>query len=198
MIGYLQGTLNRVSEDSCLIDVGGVGYLVYCSNITLAHLRERLSNDNETIKLITRLIHREDMLDLYGFLENDEYTLFNMLIKVSGIGPKQALKILGTGKASRIVQAIVTDDDSFLMKLSGIGEKKAQQIIIALKERLRRTFEITPTDSSSDYITAVSALESLGFSSIEAKKAVDNVLSSGNDSLEVADIIENALKILST
>jgi Holliday junction DNA helicase RuvA len=198
MIGYLHGTLNRVSEDSCLIEVGGVGYLVYCSNTTLAQLRERRSNDNESIKLLTRLIHREDILDLYGFLENDEYTLFNMLIKVSGIGPKQALKILGTGKASRIVQAIVADDDSFLMKLSGIGEKKAQQIIFALKERLRRTFEILPADSSTDYTTAVSALESLGFTGIEAKRAVDTVLSSGNDSLEVADIIENALKILSS
>ena len=197
MIGYLKGLITEVDIDSCIVDVQGVGYLVYCSEGTLFNLREKLGTE-ETVKILTRVLHREDVLDIYGFLHRDEYTLFNMLLKVSGIGPKQALKILGMGKTSHIISAIVSGDDSFLMQLSGIGKKRAQQIIFDLRERLRRTFEVAPAERASDYATAVSALEKLGFPGFEAREAVDRVVASLGDGLDVAQLIEHALKQLST
>ena len=197
MIGYLKGYVTEVDMESCIVDVSGVGYLVYCAESTLEQLREKVGTQ-ELIKLLTRVLHREDVLDIYGFLHKDEYTLFNMLLRVSGIGPKQALKILGMGKTTQIVRAIVTGDDSFLMQLSGIGKKRAQQIIFDLRERLKSTFEVAPAEKSSVYTMAVSALEKLGFSGFEAREAVDRVMASQGESPDVTHIIEDALKQLST
>ena len=197
MIGYLKGYITEVDVESCIVDVQGVGYLVYCGESTLEHLREKVGTQ-EIVKLITRLLHREDVLDVYGFLHKDEYTLFNMLLKVSGIGPKQALKILGMGKTSQIVRAIVMGDDSFLMQLSGIGKKRAQQIIFDLRERLKNSFEVTPAETSSVYSLAISALGKLGFSGSESREAVDRVLAKQGKDTDVSKVIEDALKQLST
>lgn len=196
MIGYLKGHIAEVDVDSCIVDVQGVGYLVYCAESTLEQLREKL-HTQEPVKLITRVLHREDVLDVYGFLHKDAYTLFNMLLRVSGIGPKQALKILGMGKTSQIVRAIVMGDDSFLMQLSGIGKKRAQQIIFDLRERLKKSFEVAPADTSSVYTLAISALGKLGFSSSESREALDRVMAEQGDQ-EVSKVIEQALKQLST
>jgi Holliday junction DNA helicase RuvA len=197
MIGYLKGLVTEVDNDSCIVDVQGVGYLIYCSEGTLFSLREKLDT-KVPVKILTRVLHREDVLDIYGFLHRDEYTLFNMLLRVSGVGPKQALKILGMGKTSQIISAIVSGDDSFLMQLSGIGKKRAQQIIFDLRERLKNAFEVAPAERSSDFATAVSALEKLGFSGVEARDAVDRVVASQGSGLDAAQLIERALKQLST
>jgi Holliday junction DNA helicase RuvA len=197
MIGHLKGIVTEVDGESCIVDVHGVGYLVYCAESTLEKLRDMVDTQ-ETVKLITRVLHREDVLDVYGFLHRDEHTLFNMLLRVSGIGPKQALKILGMGKTSQIVKAIVTGDDSFLMQLSGIGKKRAQQIIFDLRERLKSSFEVTPVETSSVYTLAVSALGKLGFTSSESREAVDRVMAKQGADAEVSKVIEDALKQLST
>ena len=198
MIGYLKGYVADIEKDACIIEVGGVGYRVYCPAATLQYLQARVSDKGDPVKLITRVLHREDVLDLYGFLHRDEYTLFNMLLRVSGIGPRQALKILGMGKTAQIVRAIVSGDDSFLMQLPGIGKKRAQQIIFDLRERLKNTFEVAATEDLSAYSTAVAALEALGFSGMEAHEAVDVVVSSTGDELDVSQVIERALKVLSS
>jgi Holliday junction DNA helicase RuvA len=198
MIGYLSGRVAEIEADACIIDVGGVGYRVHCPEATLRYLKEQLSEKAPVVKLITRVLHREDVLDLYGFLHRDEYTLFNMLLKVSGIGPKQALRILGIGGAAQIIHAIVSGDDSFLMQLPGIGKKRAEQIIFDLKERLRHTFDVRPTEDLSTYATAVSALESLGFTGTEARQAVDRTIATSADGSDVAKVIEEALKLLSS
>ncbi len=197
MIGYLKGSIAEVDVESCIVDVQGVGYLVYCAESTLEQLREKVGTQ-EIVKLVTRVLHREDVLDVYGFLHKDEYTLFNMLLRVSGIGPKQALKILGMGKTSQIVRAIVTGDDSFLMQLSGIGKKRAQQIIFVLRERLKNSFEVTPVETSSVYSLAISALGKLGFSGSESREAVDRVMAKQGKDPDVSKVIEDALKQLST
>jgi Holliday junction DNA helicase RuvA len=170
---------------------------VYCAEATLHHLRNKMLENNAPVKLITRLLHREEVFDLYGFLSRDEYTLFNMLLKVSGVGPRQALNILGMGETAQIVRAIVAGDDTFLMQLRGIGKKRAQQIIFELKESLGGLFDVSSVEGASDYGTAVSALESLGFSVTEARQAVEQVTSSYEEALELSEVIEKALKQLS-
>lgn len=197
MIGYLSGLLTHVDRDSCIVDVGGVGYLIYCSGNTLSRLREILSDENPTVKFFTRLIHREDCLDLYGFLQKEEYTLFNLLLKVSGIGPKQAIKILGMGDTTRIVGAIISEDSDFLMQLPGIGKKKAQQIILELKETMKRYFTPEISGSRFEYSDAVTALESLGFTAVESREAVEKAIADLGKTQNLERIIEGALKHLS-
>ena len=196
MIGYLRGKVVQIDEESCILDVNGVGYCVHCSKRTLQQIEKSNTEDSSEIKLYTRLIHREDTMDLYGFVKKDENILFNLLLTVSGIGPKQSIKILGTRDAPDIVKAVVSENSTFLMALSGIGKKKAQQIIIELKEKIKKFFDTAATPVPSTYIEAISALESLGFTAIESREAVDNALleeSSG----DVGKIVETALKYLS-
>jgi Holliday junction DNA helicase RuvA len=197
MIGYLRGTPVQIEDDACIIDVNGVGYYVYCSRKLLNKLEAVIEKGPSDVKLYTQLIHREDTMDLYGFLDKDEHNLFNLLLTVSGIGPKQSMKILGTRDTADIVKAIVSEDIDFLIALSGIGKKKAQQIIFTLKERVRKTFDTTVSPVSSTYLEAVTALESLGFSAAESRRAVDNALSIVESKDDVAKIVEAALRHLS-
>ena len=202
MIGYLRGELVQVDDEACVIDVNGVGYNVYCSKSLLNRLGEIIDEGSPEVKLYTQLIHREDTMDLYGFIDKYELRLFTMLMTVSGIGPKQSIKILGVRAPADIIKAIVTGDTDFLMSLSGIGKKKAQQIILELKEKAKRNFDIDASPVSSNYNEAVTALESLGFTTAESREAVERALSdvklavNGGKS-DVSKIVENALKQLS-
>jgi Holliday junction DNA helicase RuvA subunit len=194
MIASLHGVLKELDNNVCIIDVHGVGYEVFCSSRTLSDLQELMNNNAPEVELYTRLIHRDDCLDLYGFLHKDEYTLFNLLIKVSGVGPKQAIKILGNTKVPDIAQAIVYEDSDFLMRLSGIGKKKSQQIILELKEKLKTAFVVPSSEGASAYIEAISALESLGFTKSESKEAIDKAIAAAPDEQDIGKIIELALK----
>ena len=217
MIGYLRGILRETGTESCILDVHGVGYEVYCSKSTLMELASSLpdpsgtdpaqtalprtessvtGSDGREVVLHTRLIHREDTLDLYGFLHGEEKLLFDMLITVSGIGPKQAIRILGTSKVPEIVQAVVHEDSAFLMGLSGIGKKKSQQIILELGEKLRKSFEVPDGKGVSAYSEAVSALEALGFTRGESTQAVEKALEQRPQSDDVGQVVEQALKNL--
>lgn len=202
MIGYLRGELVQVDDEACVIDVNGVGYNVYCSKSLLNQLGEIINDETPVVKLYTQLIHREDTMDLYGFINKDELRLFTLLLTVSGIGPKQSVKILGVRDPADIIKAIVTEDNAFLMSLSGIGKKKAQQIILELKEKAKRNFDIAASPVSSNYNEAVTALESLGFTAAESREAVeralsDETLAAKGDKSDVSKIVENALKQLS-
>jgi len=197
MIAYLTGSVTGIDEEKCLLEVQGVGYSVYCSKRSLSALEEKCGN-SQNVKLFTQLIHREDSMDLYGFLTKNEYTFFNLLITVSGIGPKQAMKILGSGEVADIVRAITSGDASFLMSVSGIGSKKAQQIILELKEKLIKRFHAAPSSVSPGSQDVISVLLSLGFSPAESREAVEKALSLLEGSDDVSKIIETALKALSS
>ena len=197
MIGYIRGILKETNTDSCILDVHGIGYIVYCSRNTLSEIEGGAADDSREILLHTRLIHREDTLDLYGFLHGEEKLLFDMLITVSGIGPKQAVKILGASKVHDIVHAVVYEDSAFLMQLSGIGRKKSQQIILELKEKLKQSFEFPEVKGVSVYTEAISALEALGFTRGESKQAVENALEQHPELNDIGKIVELALKNLS-
>ena len=131
MIGYLRGIVREVDTEGCIIDVNGVGYAVYCSKRTLTDLEPKLAHDAGEVVLHTRLIHREDTLDLYGFLHKEEKHLFNLLITVSGVGPKQAIKILGTSKVPDISARSYTRTAPFSCSCQVSGRKNPSRLSLS-------------------------------------------------------------------
>lgn len=195
MITYLKGILEYISDEFIIIDVNNIGYKVFISSYTLT----KLPVQNENIKIYTYMNIREDAILLYGFLEIDELNMFNMLIGVSGIGPKAALSILSNLRPQDISMAVIMEDINTLSKTPGIGKKTAQRIILDLKDKLKTVsynesieLDIGNNQSSSKQ-DAIDALVALGYSQIEAVKVVKNVYS---ENMNIEDIIKLALKKL--
>ncbi len=189
MISRLTGILYRVDLSSLILDVRGVGYRVYISSDTRAGLHPRTG---EQISLWTHLAVREDALDLYGFLEEDELRLFEMLISVSGIGPKSALAILSLASATLLRKAVAGGEISYLTKVSGIGKKTAEKIMLELRDKIGESPE-TSEELKGD-ADVVEALKSLGYSHSEARDAVRGL----NDTVSgTSERIKEALKKLS-
>lgn len=196
MIAYLNGNLEYVSNDFVILDVNGIGYQVFISDYTLS----KLPQCNSNLKLYTYMNVKEDSISLYGFLSMDEMNMFNTLKTVSGVGPKAALSILSCMRPNEISMAVIIEDINSLSKASGIGKKTAQRIILELKDKMKSTtvFETenidTNKNSSSAKIEAVEALTALGYSQIEATRAVSGEYS---ENMKVEDIIKLALKKMS-
>lgn len=198
MIAYVRGTLTGVEHDSCTVEAGGIGYLLYCPQSTMGELRALHETDRCTVLLYTKTIHREDTLDLYGFLSSGERSFFDLLLTVSGIGPKQALKIMSTGETARIAAAVAAGDAGFLRAAAGIGEKKAHRIILELQEKLKKSFPISEHTATGVPDEALSALLSLGFTEGEAREALDRARSDEEGRIDVSRLVEQALRNLST
>jgi len=159
MIGHLSGTVIETAGTYILLSVGGVGYKVH---VTEASVRD--ASLSSTMSLYTHLAVRETALDLYGFPTRNELDFFELLIGISGIGPKVGLSILNAALPETLYSAIVNDDTSVLTKVSGIGKKNAQKIILELKNKIDRfagSFE--GSTQSTDDIEVFEALEALGF-----------------------------------
>ncbi len=204
MIAYLDGTVIEVDDEKCTIDVRGIGYSVYSSRKTLKDLGGRIGDAKSgphagpNVKLFTKLIHRDDSMELYGFLSRQENTFFGLLITVNGVGPKNALKILGSCGVPEIAGAVVSENSSFLKSVAGIGEKKAAQIILQLKEKIRKLAPAAGVPARPGYLDATALLESLGFTRNESKEAVERAMSALDDGgAGVEKIVEAALKSLS-
>ncbi|WP_026689089.1 Holliday junction branch migration protein RuvA [Alteribacter aurantiacus] len=131
MIEFINGKVSYIDTEYIVIDVNGIGYLVYCANPFSFQ-----KNEGESITIYTYQHVREDALKLFGFHNRDERRLFEKLLQVSGIGPKGALAILASGAPERVVQAIEEEDEKFLVKFPGVGKKTARQIILDLKGKL--------------------------------------------------------------
>lgn len=168
MISRISGTVVELNEKYAVIDTGGLGYKVSCSSDTLARLRE-----GHTASLHTYLAVREDALDLYGFSTGSDRAFFELLLSISGIGPKSALGILSMTTVESLTQAIGTGDTSYLTKVSGIGRKTAEKIVLELRDKLRANVNMKEGASSlraeSDVIEA---LKALGYSQNEARDAL--------------------------
>src|SRR3989338_6628286 len=132
MIGSIKGKIILKTEKFLIVETGGVGYKISVSVDTLSKIKK--SNDEILLWIHTHV--REDILDLYGFLDRQELEFFEMLINVSGIGPKGALAILGIASIETLKKAIGTSDTSYLTKISGIGKKTAEKIIIELRDKV--------------------------------------------------------------
>jgi len=130
---YISGVLQTKSLVAAVVDNGGIGYRIFTTNRTLNGLQV-----NEKVKFYIYLLVREDELSFYGFLEPETLNLFEMLLTVSGVGPKVALNVCNAGSTAEIYTAIVTSDIGYLKKVPGIGQKTAQRLVLELKEKISR------------------------------------------------------------
>lgn len=172
MISHLSGTLLHANDRFLVIDVSGVGYKVRVTPDTL----QKLSGiPHKKVSLWTHLIVREDVLDLYGFQDEHEMDFFEMLISVSGIGPKSALGILGVAPIEHLREAIANGDTSTLTKVSGIGSKGAQKIILELRDKLGGSGVVVTRGALKEEHDAIEALCALGYAEREAREALKHV-----------------------
>ena len=197
MISQLRGTIVHKSPTEIVIDVNGVGYLVNVSVTTSELLRE----SDGTVRILTHLHVREDLMQLYGFATESERDLFRLLIAVSGIGPKMAQGILSGLNPAELREAILTGNLPALTSISGVGKKTAERIILELKGTLGKVEfpEATETAPTSIQLKtrseALVALMSLGYARNVAERAIREVLyESRGTELTVEELIKRSLK----
>lgn len=193
MIAHLQGKLVEKSATHVIIDCGGVGYHV---NISL-HTYSLLPT-NDLIKLYTHLQIKEDAHTLFGFMEKSEREIFRLLLSVSGIGAGIARTMLSSLNPKQITNAIASGDVGTIQSIKGIGSKTAQRVILDLKEKVLKLFdldEVSMSQSNTNRDEALSALEVLGFVRKSAEKVVEKIVKD-NPEASVESIIKQALKNL--
>ena len=196
MFYYVSGTVAHMGPYLAVVDCGGVGYACRTTNNTLARLKK-----GERAKLYTHLNVREDAMELYGFFSESELNCFQMLIGVSGVGPKAALSILSAATPESLAMSIITGDEKALTVAQGIGKKIAQRIILELKDKLAKGqlsadgesyggtgVTVIPENKSSE---AAAALAVLGYSQSEIGVALKGI---DVDALSLEDVIKQALK----
>ena len=165
MIGSIRGAVTRVGPDHALIEVGGIGYRIVAGPALLSTLRV-----GREASVYTHHLVREDQEALFGFATTEELAFFEMLMTVSQVGPRLALAITAAHEVTRLQLAIVTDDADVFTGVSGVGRKTAQRIILELKEKVHAAGIAGGAASSTDS-DVVAALESLGYSAQEARRA---------------------------
>ncbi|MFZ5989995.1 MAG: Holliday junction branch migration protein RuvA [Bacillota bacterium] len=197
MYAYIRGKLEYKHNEYVVIEANGVGYKISTALSTIGNI----GSIGEEVKVYTHLYVREDIMSLYGFSTQEELGMFELLISVSGVGPKAAISILSSTSPSKFSLAVITDDIKTLTKAQGIGNKMAQRIILELKDKINKE-QLTPDfndklekaslDKDSSRVSeAISALMVLGYTSAEASKAVSAVYS---EDMDLETIIKNALK----
>ncbi|MBR1949003.1 MAG: Holliday junction branch migration protein RuvA [Alphaproteobacteria bacterium] len=215
MIAKLRGLVDTIAEDFCIIDVNGVGYLVFASSKTL----DRLTL-NSTVSLMIETIVREDSISLFGFASPLEKEWFNTLTKVQGVGAKVCLSIMSVLSPAQLTQAIAAQDKSSFARANGVGPKLAARIVTELKDKVvtvplaniskdlnkavnfdEETGEVLEyedklvarDDDPTKMEDAISALVNLGYQRIEAYRVVNLVLSK-NENADMSEIIRLSLK----
>jgi len=192
MIAYLEGEIKEKVDGKIILGVHGVGFEVFVSNTSL----NKLPDKGKPVALHTYLHVREDTLQIFGFSSLEEKETFLSLLSVSKIGPKVALSMLSALSVDSLRKAIVTGDVDLIMAVPGIGKKGAQRLVLELKDKLKLPdFSEAEADSvsSSAYIEARDALLNLGYSMVEATRALDGY-SGGQGNFSAEDMIKFALK----
>ena len=193
MISHLKGKLVEKNPTYLIIECGGVGYFV---NISL-NTYSLVAND-ELVMIYTHLIVREDAHILYGFADQSERDIFRLLISVSGIGSSTARTMLSSLTPQQARDAIASGDVVKIQSVKGIGAKTAQRVILDLKDKILKFYdisEVSPNSNNTNREEALSALEVLGFVRKQAERAVDKAIDQ-DASLSVEDIIKLALQNL--
>ncbi|TRX42383.1 Holliday junction branch migration protein RuvA [Flavobacterium restrictum] len=193
MIAHLQGKLAEKTPTHVTIDCGGVGYHV---NISL-HTYSLLPN-TDFIKLFTHLQIKEDSHTLFGFIEKSEREIFRLLLSVSGIGASIARTMLSSLDPKQIINAIASGDVVTIQSIKGIGTKTAQRVILDLKDKVLKLYdldEVSMSQSNTNRDEALSALEVLGFVRKTSEKVIDKIVKEDPEAT-VESIIKKALKSL--
>lgn len=190
MIARLEGLIIHQTEKFIIIDVQGVGYKLFVTTDTLA---TSILGEHASFWVYTSV--RENAIDLYGFKNTNEMAFFELLLDVSGIGPKSALSILAVAPIDTLKRAIAMGDTSYLNKVSGIGKKTAEKIVVELRDKLQSYKEDGDTPQIlKDESDIIEALKSLGYSQNEARDSLKEVPA---DVIGTNARIKEALKILS-
>ncbi|MCT4700037.1 Holliday junction branch migration protein RuvA [Tenacibaculum haliotis] len=193
MITQIKGKLVEKNPTYAVIDCNGVGYLLHISLHTYSSLP-----DDENVLLYTHLSVREDAHTLYGFFTKVEREIFRLLTSVSGVGPSIARTMLSSMTSEEIQQAIASEDVKTIQSVKGIGAKTAQRVIVDLKDKVLKVFdldEVSIAQNNTSKEEALSALEVLGFARKQADKVIGNILKETPDA-SVETLIKQALKNL--
>ncbi|MBB5173214.1 Holliday junction branch migration protein RuvA [Texcoconibacillus texcoconensis] len=203
MISFVEGTLDSVETDHIVVNVFGIGYMIYSANPYL--FQDQMG---QPVKVYTYQHVREDAIQLYGFQTKQERLLFSQLLNVSGIGPKGALAILASGQPEKVVEAVEKENESFLVKFPGVGKKTARQMILDLQGKLddfsasitegmltqQNELAAQPDeDDESQLDEAMDALRALGYTEREIKKVYPQLQSL---SLRTDEYIKKALQLM--
>jgi len=191
VIASLRGVLAEKAPGYCVVDAGGVGYLVSVSTFTASSLPPVGS----TVALRTRQIVREDALMLFGFSESQELKLFDQLITVSGVGPKLAMAVLSGLRPEALARAIRDENLGMLVAIPGIGRRTAERMVVELRDRIeapagQREASVLPR--AEKLRDAVAALTRLGYTSAQAEEALREV-GGGSDEPSLEDLVRRAL-----
>lgn len=193
MITQIRGRLVEKSPTEVVVDCNGVGYLLHISLNTFSSLPA-----DENVILYTHLSIREDAHTLFGFINKTEREVFKLLISVSGVGPSIARTMCSSMTSEEIQNAIASENVNLIQSVKGIGAKTAQRVIVDLKDKILKTFDIDAISvetSNTNKDEALSALEVLGFQKKQSDKVVNAVLKENPDA-SVEKIIKLALKNL--
>ena len=200
MIAFVRGTAGDMTENSVIVEAGGIGYEIYMTGTDLSQIHM-----GEEVKIHTYFNVREDAMQLYGFRSKDDLQMFKLLLGVNGVGPKAAVGVLAGITADELRFAILSDDVKTLSKAPGIGKKTAQKLILELKDKMKLedAFELKLAHEQEKAVAglgeisdgrqeAVEALVALGYSSTDALRAVRKVTDVAPDDVE--GLLKAALK----
>ena len=222
MIGRISGVVDYISEDHIIIDVGGVGYIIYVTQTTISNSPKL----GEKMSLFTELVVKEDLLQLVGFISPIEREWYKLLTSVQGVGSKAALALLGQIPIQVLSRAILLEDSTTITSAQGIGPKIAKRLVVELKGKVPNMIKIhsksetldnlsnqpasqnyeineqkidqnfSRNDVSQKEIDAISGLINLGYSQLNASQVVAKVINDSREELVVEDIIRLSLKTL--
>ncbi|MCB0287391.1 MAG: Holliday junction branch migration protein RuvA [Calditrichaeota bacterium] len=202
MIERISGNIIEKTPTFCIVDCHGMGIGLHISLNTFQYLER--SDASQPVQLLTYLHVREDVLQLYGFSEMSEKKLFQMLISISGVGPKLAIAILSGSSTADLTQAIAMEDVAMLTRIPGVGKKTAQRLVLELKEKIGKQAEVQKiaamaqaADSPQRHINeAIMALSELGYKPRDAQVAIEKVVKRAGKTLSLEEIVVNALREL--
>lgn len=203
MFYYLSGILDMASQNMAVIDCQGVGYMLSVSNKTVASLHAKVGHK---VKLYTHMSVREDAVELFGFGDEEELSVFKLLITVSGIGPKAGIAILSALTPTELNVAVASGDAKRISQAQGVGSKTAQRVILELKDKLPKLLgvptagaggvdegDFMPVLSTSEKDDAAAALAVLGYTRSEITAAFRKIDTTG---LDMQEIVKRALSVL--
>ena len=197
MIASVEGRVGAVAPDSLVVEVGGIGYRVFAAPAVLASARE-----GESFKLHTHHLVREDAQALYGFRNPEELGFFELLMTVTGVGPRVALAIVGSRPVTDLQLAIMQGDEAVLTAVSGVGKRLAGRVILELREKVAAAGMAAAVGSDGRGADAagesdvVAALQALGYSAGEAREAARGAVATAAVGSSLEDRVKAALRVL--